>query len=250
MRLALISDTHYGFSGMRTRAILVKMLMALKKENVDVVLHAGDWGSNSQKHVEMCMKLFRDELGDDVAIIGTLGNHDTWVSRSLDGLKKFATMDDVHRRFGRLREEYKISSEYYNGDVAVFAYNSWYKTPRPPSNDIYHMPVMGTSEHSQWATHQKLIESGYIECQEVCKKLQASKEKHKIIVTHFQPALEEFGLDGMCGSTSEYYALIEAGATLLCYGHSHRALDIVDRDVRVLNSGGDYNKPKYKIFDL
>jgi hypothetical protein len=210
------------------------------------------------------MKLFREELGDELPIVGCYGNHDLWFSRTIDKFwrERYKTVGDVLRNFDRLCDEYKILNEFVKDGVAIFSYNSWYKGVRPPSNDATHMPKWDVTEYSSQVLHQRLIERSYAGCNFVCEKLRESDAQVKIVVTHFQPKGSyrggEFGFDGMNGSEAEYQKLVEAGAHVLCYGHSHNLTNMVtevdcgdvSRTVWVLNSGSDYDKPKYKIFEL
>lgn len=260
VRIGLISDTHYGYND-KTRRILTKKLRELAHEGVDVLLHAGDWGSNAQKHVEMMMRLVRSELGD-LPIVGTFGNHDGWLADNLAEQKRFRLLNSVLANWAELCEEYKIMNHWacykpeLGQDCEIWAYNSWYKGAYPPSNDAKRMPRLGVEIFSGTALHQHLIERGYVERVAVCEAAKASTAARKIVVTHFQPKLgagdyrDNPIYDGMNGSTADYEALVEAGVDVLCYGHTHREFNEVFGCVRVLNCGSDYNKPAYKIYEV
>lgn len=258
MKVILTSDTHYGFYVNRTAKILNKFVKKIKDEKPDVVLHAGDWGSTQQKEVESCLKLFRRELGTELPIVGTVGNHDY---ANLDK-KRYATLKLVEQNVQNLFDKYNIASHYKSNDVEIFAYNSWYKGNNPPSNDHRWMPPLKTvTFEDKWSgdyirnMHQYLLEKSYVNCENTCELIKASTAKHKVVVTHFEPIGEyrdgDRMYEGMKGSIAEYEKLIEAGATILCYGHSHRQSDAIRiKGVRVVNCGSDYNFPAYSILDL
>lgn len=173
-------------------------------------------------------------------------------------------LPDVIHNLKRIFDENNVITHFKHDNVEIFGYNSWYKTNRPPSNDYRCIPAL-TKEDAEdnnydWLPsprarniHQHLLEKSYLNCQEVCEKLKASDAKHKVVVTHFE-AIEYRGdpfYDGMKGSYVEYEMLMEAGATIICYGHSHRVSDFInEKGVRVLNCGSDYNEPKFTVIEL
>jgi predicted phosphodiesterase len=262
MKILLTSDTHYGFTPTQTTLILNKFVKSIKKEQPDVILHAGDWGSSKFKHVEGCVKLFRREL-PNIPIVGTSGNHDFWT-----GDKPLFLLPDIVSLVDALFATYKIESYFAAGNVEIFAYNSWYRTNCPPSNDVQWMPALTQKDAEEdnvydWIPmignksrniHQYLIEKSYLQCIAVCEKLKQSKAKHKIVVTHFEAMGDYRGdtrWDGMKGSIVEYEMLMEAGATIICYGHSHQLHNYInEQGVKILNCGSDYNKPKFLVLDL
>jgi predicted phosphodiesterase len=259
MKILLTSDTHYGHTVNRTARLLNKFVKKIGAEKPDIVLHAGDWGSTKQKEVESCLKLFRRELGEETPIVGTLGNHDAWTNSSKE---HYATLKEVEHNLQELFAEYHILDGYKLSDnIEIFSYNSWYKGNNPPSNDHKFIPPLRVlTFEAKWFgdyirdMHQYLIEKSYVNCFEVCGKIATSKAKHKIVVTHFEPVgnyRDDPFYDGMKGSIAEHEQLIEAGATILCYGHSHRVGDYTnDKGVRIVNCGSDYNFPEYKIIEL
>jgi predicted phosphodiesterase len=258
LRLILTSDTHYGFYPSKTALILNKFVRKLAKENPDVVLHAGDWGSTKQKEVESCVKMFRRIL-PETPIVGVLGNH---CYGSLD--KVGILLSDTIHNLKRVFDENNVISHFKQDNVEIFGYNSWYKTNRPPSNDHRWIAPLTKEDAEEnfydWIPlpisrniHQYLLEKSYLNCQDVCERLKASDAKHKVVVTHFE-SIEYRGdpfYDGMKGSYVEYEMLMEAGATIICYGHSHRVSDFInEKGVRVLNCGSDYNEPKFTVIEL
>jgi len=256
MKILLTSDTHYGIIPSKTALILRKFIKKIKAEQPDVILHAGDWGSTQQKEMESCLKLFRSELGMEIPIIGVLGNH---CYGSVD--KPTWLLCQTKQNLRELFTKYNIINRLTTEDVEIFGYNSWYKTNRPPSNDHYWIGAL-TKEDAvdnsyDWLPtpkarniHQHLMEQSYLNCQETCEAIKLSTAKQKIVVTHFETIgyRNDPFYDGMKGSIVEYEMLQEAGANVICYGHSHRPSDFInEQGVRILNCGSDYNEPKFKV---
>ena len=78
MKIAVTTDTHFGFSH-NTHKIhekfLIKLATACKEENVEMLIHNGDWITKNQHELPRTWKMFREALGD-LPILTVMGNHD------------------------------------------------------------------------------------------------------------------------------------------------------------------------------
>lgn len=78
MKIAITTDTHLGHSH-NTYKVHTKFLKKLRKDcdenEVDVLIHAGDWISHNQHQLPRAFKMFREAMGG-LPILGVEGNHD------------------------------------------------------------------------------------------------------------------------------------------------------------------------------
>ena len=74
MKLALVTDTHFGVS-QNTQKIHQKFLKKLMEESFDVLVHTGDIASHMQKQLYRSLFMFKEALGE-IPMLFVLGNHD------------------------------------------------------------------------------------------------------------------------------------------------------------------------------
>ncbi len=86
LKIAQLSDIHAGIYLKRKNILeAVRITNELKP---DIVLLTGDYVSNSEKHIYMCIETL-SLLKPGLGIYSCIGNHDNWINRSLtiEGLK-------------------------------------------------------------------------------------------------------------------------------------------------------------------
>jgi len=243
MRILLTSDTHYGMDH-NTDKIHRKWLLKAKDENPDIVIHAGDWISSKQKQFKRTIEIFRETF-PVVPILTVRGNHDFW-----DGDEEFGSIHEIFKQHEEWFREFNIhhlSKPFEKDGVAFFGFDGWYHNLNPETNDLAWMPnhVDGIPVHQYLSklAHKDLgnligldfIENGWIEKISVC-------------VTHFPPFEHLFGRNPY-GANPQYMQFLIDKFDFLCVGHSHKKEDFVKGMCRVLNSGSDYNKPAYLLFE-
>lgn len=238
MKICLTSDTHYGFSE-DTESLLRTMLSNMRDESPDMIIHAGDWASTKHSELESCLALFR-EYFPDTTIVGAIGNHDFYNG---DEEMKFNSVELMMESIEQLMTKYNISNHAVVNNVNIIAFQSWYKTLNPPSNDYFWCPD-GHGVHSKMK--MKMLES----FEETKKLIQSFPGYKHIVVSHFTPYNYRYGYTGMCGPMGLFDTLIESGISHLCLGHSHEYQNEQIEQCLVLNAGSDYDEPKYSVFEV
>jgi len=253
MKVILTSDIHYGMSGYLTRGNIDKMMKMIVQDAPEVLLVAGDWGSTGIKNVELGVRRIRKFY--DGIIVGVPGNHDFWVTdMEANSIK---TIQDVIAIQNGIFEKYMINNYALTRNekgksVLFLAYPGWYRN-NPPSNDRFWMPkMMDRPIHNymrEWsdALYAETLKTLNNPLYDDCKK---------VVVTHFNitPCIYN-GYDSevskaMSGNYDHFNELKEAGMTTLCYGHTHVFEKGLFEGVRIFNSGSDYNRPEYIMFEV
>lgn len=208
-------------------------------EKPDVILHAGDWASTKHCELEGCLKLFR-EYFPSTPIVSVFGNHDLWQEECC-----FTTIDQQLTANEALFEKYDIANEYADlqKKVHVVAFQSWYRTVRPPSNDTLWSPE---PERLHYIMKDKMVQS----FEETQQKLLKHRGFTKVIVSHFSPYHYRYGYTQMCGPVALFETLMAQGLRYLCLGHSHEYQNEDVDGCTILNCGSDYDEPKYVTFEI
>jgi len=287
MKLAIVSDTHYGHSH-RTQRIHEKFLKKLSEacveEKVDALIHAGDWISHTQHQLPRTWKMFRKAMGD-LPILGVLGNHDHWDSETWYDFKKAR-----HTKYRRGKpynamvldwEEWAEESNIHlleknpyrfdeqgEGDTIIYGFNGWYHNIPPLTNDVHHMPKL----HEAAPIHSYLNNKAYKDldwCLSEVEFKEAENENiKKIMVTHMPPYSKDSKYIGFC-SNPKFMGFIADPFDALIVGHSHQVEDFIHEEeaytdegsfihkCRVINPGtnfdkfsGGYDKPNFKIIEI
>ena len=76
-----------------------------------------------------------------------------------------------------------------------------------------------------------------------------SSFRKTVAVSHFPPFCDHPRWDHMCAN-KRFYDLIVNKFDVFCCGHSHQFSDFVDGKCRILNSGSDYDRPKFSVFEV
>lgn len=268
MRIAVTSDTHYGFDH-RTHKIHQKFLEKLKNSceelSVDLLVHAGDWISHNQNQMPRTWKMFREYLGN-LPILAVIGNHDLWNSDYWSSnLKKrryirYPDNMSLAQTFIQHRDwslEYDIhllqDNPYISDEYIFYGFNGWYNHPNPPTNDSSYMSPTYESAPS----NLYLSNLAYKKLDNIILETEKNKSiKKNVCVTHFPPYSKDSKYEIYCANLS-FLDHIEENFDLLIVGHSHQTEDWQYNSLRIVNAGtffdkysGGYNKPKFVIIDI
>lgn len=242
MRFALTSDLHYGIDG-KTQAKHQKFWRKLAAvEGVDLLIIAGDLGTNRQSHVRGCLRTMREHISWPAAMV--MGNHDFWSDKEHKSHMNFNEILSAHKE---LSVEFKVTyleqQEVVIGDHIIIGFDSWYRSYNPPTNDRNWMPFSheGVPVHV-WMAHRANKSLDRI--------LQIDTELYNkvICVTHFPPYTPDTNYEEYC-APARYLEFLTEKADVLCLGHSHKLDTKIIDDCQILNSGSDYNRPRAIIFN-
>lgn len=146
MKLALTSDIHRAFLGLKDKRIS-KLAKELAKGKPDIILSLGDHcGSfHGARDTRVVLRTLREE-NPDVPILACLGNHDYWQAQP--SLKAWREAQESYRETAsefsvHLFEEHgSFRSPKFPGFVAV-GHGLWYKTSQleTDTNDAARLPV-------------------------------------------------------------------------------------------------------------
>lgn len=243
MKLILTSDTHFGFNH-KTQSKHLRFLKLLAAEKPDVVVHAGDWTSHSQKQFRRTLQMFREHLS--CPIVAVRGNHDFWQSPDLN--QSFTPTERIMEIHNEWFEEFGIhhvsKGSFPVGDWTIYGFDGWYATVSPPTNDQAWMPLMtGQYPTMEWFRNKAQDDiHRLIDCK-------GEGKAKKICVTHFPTYTEDQRYAQFCANLN-YLEVLTDHFEILLFGHSHRACDWVFRDTRIVNCGSDYNIPLYKVLEI
>lgn len=253
MKIALVSDLHYGMDGKTHNKLLKfakRLQEAILKEDVKVLIVAGDSASTRQRHVKRLFELLREHIS--IPILAVRGNHDFWCGSDRQDSNIYVSLQDVynfHRQVFSDNDIHHLDEPFEIEDVLICGFDGWYSSTNPPSNDAYWMPkqsgqgsdTMTYLTHKAWKDLQK------------CLDLDTSKYRKKVIVTHHNVHVCYYhGAPGMPEMSGPYcfYDEIKEKFDVLCYGHTHQRDEADDNGFRRYNAGADYNKPNYIIFEV
>lgn len=237
MKIALIGDTHYGYT-YNTPEILEEKLEELSKEDFDLVIHTGDWISHMQDQLDPMLELFRKHIPSK-PILGVMGNHDYWNKHSP---KSVLSMTKVHKKlFKKYNIHYLESEPFIFEGISIWGFNGWYCVSNPPTNDIYYMSKLEKGQH----VHDYLSNIAHKGLEKILSDSRNCTGT-KICVTHFPPYTFNQLYKTMCANEL-YLDMICENFNYFFVGHSHQNEGWQRKDCFVVNPGGDYNKPNYKI---
>lgn len=240
MKVALIGDTHYGCT-YETAEILEDKIQELSGEDFDIVIHVGDWISHNQDQLEPMLGIFRRYIPSK-PILGVMGNHDYWNKNSP---KPILSMTKAHKKLFKKHNIHYLETEpFFFEGVSVWGFNGWYCVSNPPTNDIYYMPKLEKGVHIHddlsFMAHKSL------------EKILTESRNHsgtKICVTHFPPYTFNPRYQTMCANEN-YLDMISENFNYFFVGHSHQNEGWEKNNCKIVNPGGDYNRPNYKIIEV
>ncbi len=257
VKLMLTSDTHYGFNHkthQRHENFLKTLQDTIESDDIKCVIHAGDWSVNKQDQFYHTMKMFRKHIDPSIPIAAVRGNHDFWDLPDGYKIKRkrmFGELQNLHREWF---EEHNIhhleTGPLVVDDVIICGFDGWYGKADPPTNDEER--IIGTVEGCPAMVY--LSSRAYKELDRVLDTDTDDYAK-AICVTHFPP----FGGDWKNGADAKdisfcanpkYLQPITEKFDVFCMGHSHQRVDRIDNYCRLLNSGSDYNMPRFLVFEV
>ena len=244
MKIILLGDTHYGYSK-NSFKIHNNFLPMIAQQQFDLIVHVGDWGTSKQKQLAKALELFRKYL-PDVPILGVRGNHDFWDHKFI--WDSYRDITDGHRRiFEYYKIHYLQNNPYYcekDGEQFVFAgFDGWYYHEMPPTNDKNWMPHFIDGEYF----HRAMSRQAHNALDKILN-IDISN-KTAVCVTHFGPTTEAPINLPFCANPM-YLTMIAEKFDFLLYGHSHLATDFMYENCRMINPGGHYDQPAFKIIEL
>jgi predicted phosphodiesterase len=243
MKLLLTSDTHYGFNE-KTQSKHVRFLEKIKVERPDIVIHAGDWASNTQNQFRRTLEMFREKI--TCPIVCVRGNHDFWQTKGKDKpfLDTLEMIEQHNLWFDELDIHHVSRGELKIEGWSIYGFDGWYGASDPKTNDHNFLPEFTEG----LPTMEWFSRKAFSDLKNLVENLDDKKE-NRICVTHFPSYTDDQRYAHFCANLNYLETLTDYFQIILC-GHSHRACDFVFRDTRIVNAGSDYNKPEYKVIEL
>ena len=258
MKIIITGDTHYGFSD-ETGEILRQFWGRVDAENAQAVLHAGDWTTSNPKDFIMGMAQATSLVRAQIFTV--MGNHDYWndehLTDPLDTQALFRKTADELRiePLGRFPNGSSIWSTHIASHpkgyastgqrVCIVGTGGWYCHRTPPTNDTIYMPGFVENRPVHEYMHQEHVKA----IDRIYENLDINRSDYKIFLTHF-PGGDTFG-------AAPYLTEIMASrCQMIVRGHSHKAEDFMmtgdDENYlcRIVNSGSDYDDPKYLVVEV
>ena len=236
MKVILTNDLHCGFTQKTDHIHRTKLFPQLKAEDPDILCVQGDWGTTKPEHTIRLMKQLRKAL-PHTNILGVLGNHDLW-----DG-KNPRYYNDVLSEIenGAKKQEIVLlncGEGYRCNKLEFYGFMGWYGQWNFSTNDPNWMAnfkranVVLTSRAADAVT-----------------RLETDNITGDICLTHFPPFADDPSYEDLCANLS-FLDRIAPRFRYLFTGHSHRDEDFMVGNCRVLSSGSDYDKPRYKVLEI
>lgn len=240
-KFLITSDLHYGFNNENCE-IIMDFIESLP--NVDAVLIAGDIISHDQNQWEDILELLRIRY-NKTPILMVMGNHDYWstnkdfISDQRNRIKLFNKWNITN-----LEENNMYNCEMIN-DIPVFGFAGWYGNHEPPSNDKLFIPkYIGSCKTFDYISITSY--KNFERCLLGLSKLDTKYIK-SVVITHFEPNSHVMGASVEILDKIKKYKRKEM---VFCCGHSHIYRQEEQDGFRLYNPGGDYNIPKYCVFDV
>jgi predicted phosphodiesterase len=266
VKFILISDSHYGLDG-KTHAKHLKFWKrvekAIKDENVQALLWAGDIASFRQRHFYKSLEMARQYVS--VPILLVKGNHDFYCGKDpKDRGVEFSSLEEVNDRHKKWMTKFDIhhleDAPYIVDDVIVCGFDGWYAVPNPGTNCKYWIPknVQGQPFVSQY-----LVTKAWRDLQN-CLDVDTGSFRKSVLVTHHNPygfsqlgkvkTVDELMEEGVeytgHGANIKFLPEIREKFDVMCCGHTHGYKNDCDEGIQIYNCGSDYNKPKFLVFEV
>jgi predicted phosphodiesterase len=254
MKILLLTDTHSGYNKNTYNTLNRFFDKVVSKYEFDIVVHCGDWISNSQNQWKSIFKLIRKHIPNKV-ILGVKGNHDYWHNESyvkLNGkLNRLNNIEDRIKYQKEVWKEYNIQyledKPYILKDIEIYGFDGWYNNSNPPTNDYKYIPQFVDGKMSSfWFNHKN-----YKKLEHILNK-DNPDNKIKILVTHFGCFSNELYSEGLSEDMNgpNYFKFLKDHFNYILYGHTHKRHKIIHDNVEIFNTGSHYNKPKCMIIDI
>lgn len=250
IKFVLTTDTHYGNAQKTHRwheKFLVELAKEIKEKDIKVLIHTGDWTSDSQNQFRRTLKMFRRHI--DIPIVCVRGNHDLWQRKPFryPSRWQYGEMMRHHKEwFKEFNIHHLEDNPFIIDDVIVCGFDGWYYHANPPTNDLEQIhindvegcPIMPYLTNKAHKDLDKILMGDY------------SAYRKKIMVTHHAPFTEDPMYVQFCANF-KYLEPIKERFDVLCVGHSHQYRNDVEDGCLILNAGAKYNAlPQKIIFEV
>lgn len=249
----LLSDTHFGFST-KTSRIWERywdevIATSPEFERLDALILAGDVYSHESRQLRSPFKMFRRKMGDK-PIFWVRGNHDYWDSN-------IRNLQYLIEKTDKLATEYNITSLHNGGEIfpdiendtltAVVGWDCWYTAhPARYTQCLNRIPQGGWDAHEFLSKRALDGFTHMLDQIEEYKTTYSSAQVKIVVVTHMPGGYTERHI----GQPESWFNQAVELADVLCYGHTHRRDDRVEKGCWILNAGSDYNKPNHRFFEV
>jgi predicted phosphodiesterase len=274
MKIALVTDTHYGFdhnSHKIHQKLLNELYSICTQENITTVLHTGDWAANKQDQLYRSWKMFREYL-PGINIYAVIGNHDYWNAESYSQKKRngwpagkpYSEMTKDHYKWSLEHDIHLLEDQSLVRDgVAFFGFNGWYDQLPVNTNDHNFMPRYHEGAPiDQYLRYNSLkqFDKILIDIDEIKEEMPDVKV---LLATHFPSYGKQPEWNFMLGNKN-WMEFIADKVDVYCVGHSHQSEDFIykhgNNSVRCINAGScdikakqcrhRYNAPIIKVFEI
>lgn len=247
MKVAITTDTHFGYTSTK---VLASMLQKIKAEEPKILIHCGDVSTTNYHEQEEFWKLTREVLLDCI-IITVMGNHDWWDS-NYEGIK-LSSCDQLFSKVKGIYKKYDIHHASENliiDNVAFSGLDGWYSDPyvHRETNDKNRIPHFYTTER-RWLEKRNLNQF------EDCKNFLKNHKGTKVLITHFGFTPEAMN-DWKAYQSRDYFGNFQDFfnkvdfVDYIFYGHSHRYTIEKFGKLEALNVGSDYGYPRFEIRNI
>lgn len=240
MKIAITSDLHRGFSE-KTHMRHDKFFKKLSQEDFDILIIAGDLGTNKQKQIEKLFAHLRKYITKPVYVVR--GNHDYW------SYKESFPYEQKEKYFKFICLENNII--HLNGNnihlingIKLYGWDNWYQFDR------YHRESLGSNDVHYITSEEEHHRD--VTCQQGFQQLIESQIKVDILVTHMPINVSEYKYSTHGGREAYFNKLymLNIEPRIYIHGHTHENRDEIVQNTRIIVSGSDYDKPQYKIVEI
>jgi len=248
MKLTKTSDTHYGFS-QRTHRIHETFLNNLYEEIVNngskALLHAGDWNCNKQDQLYRSLKMFRKYL-PNIPIVTVRGNHCLW-----DWQKKgtrrllWGEMQRIHAEWFKEHDIHHLENDgpVIIDNTIIVGWDGWYHDINVDSNDASQMIGNIDGQPTHYYQNRRAHKAF-----EKIVDMDLSMYDKVIGMTHMPPWTKGTNRLDMI-SNPAILPIAKEKFDIFVTGHSHDYRNRFSDGLYLINSGSDYDKPKWLTFD-
>jgi hypothetical protein len=271
MKIAVITDTHWGFSPTGNR-INLEMNEHIKEEKPDVILHCGDDNSSQYEEKVEYWEMMRKTFPKiPIGIVN--GNHSFWdrtflqENRPIEYKRPHSARDVMDLNMGvwdknditYIPDGMEIFKEGEAGGLFISGFDGWYHYD-VNTNDRNFIPNYYLPEGREW-----LLRRTYAQFYSAMEAIKQHKKRGyaTILVSHFgvvkkaadrdyksnpvwgQLEREYFGadpnLEGLIENTDHYF-----------FGHSHAFYEGIAENgtTKVMNVGSDYENPRVEFLEV
>lgn len=267
MKLALISDTHYGMDGKthnKHNKFWKKLSKEIEKQDIKVLIWAGDLASFRQRHLRRSLEHCREHI--DIPVVLVRGNHDFWdgidKKDKMSAMRSLDQLFELHKKWFRDNDIHHLENNpFVIDDIIICGFDGWYAVKDPQTNDKHWMPKF---IQGQPFVQEYMVSKAWKDL-DVCLNTDLSGYRKSILVTHHNPyvycpypdyysrTVDEVLKEGIIytghGANLKFLPEIRDKFDILCCGHTHVFRDDTYEGIQIYNCGSDYNKPKWLIFE-